>query len=98
MEISVRELKNRLSQVLSAARQGEEVTVTSHKRVIARIVGVPGDAADQCDGLTGAQRVALRRMLAEGVVTWHGGKPSGGPGQTVIEGRTMAGMILEDRG
>lgn len=98
MEVSVRELKNRLSQILSTAREGEEVTVTSHKRVIARIVGVPGEAADQCDGLTGAQRVALRRMLAEGAAYWHGGKPKGGPGHTVIEGRSMAEMVLEDRG
>lgn len=98
MEVSVRELKNHLSQILATAREGEDVTVTSHKRVIARIVGVPGEAAEQCDGLTGAQRVALRRMLAEGAARWHGGKPKGGPGHTVIEGRTMAETILEDRG
>lgn len=98
MEVSVRELKNHLSQILSAAREGDEVTVTSHKRVIARIVGVPGEVAEQCDGLTGAQRVALRRMLAEGAACWHGGKPKGGPGHTVIEGRSMAEMVLEDRG
>jgi prevent-host-death family protein len=97
MEVSVRELKSRLSQILSAARAGEEVTVTSHKRVIARIVGVPGETAEHCDGLTAVQRVALRRMLAEGAASWQGGKPKGGPGHTVIEGRTMADMILEDR-
>lgn len=97
MEVSVRELKNHLSQILSAARAGEEVTVTSHKRVIARIVGVPGAAAEACDGLTGAQRVALRGLLAEGAATWQGGKPKGGSGRTVIEGHTMAETILEER-
>lgn len=98
MEVSVRELKNHLSQILATAREGEEVTVTSHKRVIARIVGVAGEAAEQCDGLSGTQRVALRRMLTEGAASWRGGKPRGGPGHTVIEGRTMADMIIEDRG
>jgi prevent-host-death family protein len=97
MQVSVRELKSRLSQVLASAQAGEEITVTSHKRVIARIIGVPPESAMPSNGLTGAERAALRRMLAEGVAEWQGGKPTGGPGHTVIEGRTMADMVLEDR-
>ena len=98
MQVSVRELKNHLSRILAAARQGEEVSVTSHRRVIARIVGVPGEAVVAgIGGLSEAQRGALLELVAAGA-SWQGGKPRGGPGHTVIEGRTMAETVLEDRG
>jgi prevent-host-death family protein len=98
MQISVRELKNHLSQILASARQGEEVSVTSHRRVIARIVGVPDEAVVAgIGGLTAEQRSALLELVAEGA-SWQGGKPRGGRGHTVIEGRTLAEMVLEDRG
>ena len=98
MQVSVRELKNRLSQILASARQGEEVSVTSHRRVIARIVGVPGEAVVAgIGGLSDVQRSALLELVAEGA-RWQGGKPRGGQGHTVIEGRTMAETVLEDRG
>lgn len=98
MQVSVRELKNHLSQILASAQQGEEVSVTSHKRVIARIVGVPGESVVAgIGGLTEAQRSALLVLVADGA-SWQGGKPCGGPGHTVIQGKTMAETVLEDRG
>jgi len=46
MEVAVRELKDRLSELLRKAEAGEEIVVTSHGRPIARILPVeqPGPA------------------------------------------------------
>jgi prevent-host-death family protein len=99
MQVSVRELKSHLSQVLASAQDGEEVTVTSHKRVIARIVGVPQPPAVELPAAwTDAQRARVARLVQQGHLLWGGGKPRGGPAHTVIEGKTMADMVLEDRG
>ena len=46
MHVSIRELKAHLSQYLSRAQAGEAVEVTSHRKVVARIVGVPEGASD----------------------------------------------------
>ncbi len=40
MEVSVRDLKNHLSEYLRRARAGEEFVVTSHGRALARLSGV----------------------------------------------------------
>lgn len=99
MHISVRELKTHLSQVLASAQDGEEITVTSHKRVIARIVGVPGNPVENLPASwSEAQRTRVAELIQQGRLLWGGGKPEGGPAHTVIEGKTMAEMVLEDRG
>jgi prevent-host-death family protein len=46
MQVAVRELKAHLSRILSRAQGGEPIEVTSHNRLIARIVGIPGGMAD----------------------------------------------------
>lgn len=99
MHVSVRELKSHLSRVLASAQDGEEITVTSHKRVIARIVGVSeSPVADLPDTWSEAQRARVAGLIQQGRLLWGGGKPQGGPAHTVIEGKTMAEMVLEDRG
>ncbi len=99
MHISVRELKTHLSQVLASAQEGEEITVTSHKRVIARIVGVAENpAASLPAAWSDVQRTRVADLIQQGRLLWRGGKPAGGPAHTVIEGKTMAEMVLEDRG
>jgi len=40
MEVSVRDLKNHLSEYLRRARAGEEIVVTSHGHAVARLSGV----------------------------------------------------------
>ena len=64
MHVAIRELKASLSRVLARARAGEVIEVTSHDRPIARIVGIPDEAAD-----------GLRRLVASGAAAWAGGKP-----------------------
>lgn len=49
MEVSVRDLKNHLSEYLRRARAGEEILVTSHGRAVARLSGLSAQAADTDD-------------------------------------------------
>ncbi len=87
MEIAVRELKARLSQVLSLARGGEVILVTSHNKPVARIEGIP-PAADE----------GLRRLMTVGALSWNGGKPTFGPPVELSgSGTAVSQMVLEDR-
>jgi len=87
MTISVRELKTHLSRYLAEARAGKVIRVTSHRKEIARIIGVP-DADD--DGLA--------RLLAAGEAHWQGGKPVGAEIRISDEGDSLAEIVLRDRG
>lgn len=88
MDIAIHELKSQLSRVLAAARDGETIEVTSHRRPVARIIGIP---AQEDDG--------LRRLMADGALTWRGGKPRLTAPTTLVAGGTpVSGMVLEDRG
>lgn len=87
MEVSVREFKSHLSSYLARVQDGEELVVTSHKHPVARVIGVPADVP-----------AGIMRLLQTGQAEWHGGKPSGGRTRPVISGKTMAEMVLEDRG
>ncbi|NOX30610.1 MAG: type II toxin-antitoxin system prevent-host-death family antitoxin [Actinobacteria bacterium] len=40
MEIGIRELRDHLSQYVSAARDGQVVTVTDHGKAVAQLVGL----------------------------------------------------------
>ena len=88
MHVAVRELKSNLSTSVSVAQSGEVVEVTSHNKPIARIVGIPPQAEQ-----------GLRRLIANGVVSWTGGKP---PVATRVvlapTGKSVSQMVLEDRG
>ncbi|MBU1665657.1 MAG: type II toxin-antitoxin system prevent-host-death family antitoxin [Gammaproteobacteria bacterium] len=88
MHVGIRELKSGLSHVLAQAQAGEVIEVTSHNRPIARIVGIPahGDAG-------------LRHLIANGAVTWAGGKPEfEQPLVLSPSGTPVSQMVLEDRG
>lgn len=88
MQVAVRELKSRLSQVLARAQAGEVIEVTSHKKPIARIVGVPSNVDD-----------SLRDPIARGVLTWSGGRPQLEPPLVLTaQGRDVSDLLLEDRG
>ena len=87
MTVSVRELKAHLSQYLAKARAGQVIRVTSHRKEIARIIGVP-DTQD--DGVA--------RMLAAGEARWQGGKPSGSRIQLSDNGDSLSSIVLRERG
>ena len=88
MQIAIRELKATLSRVLSLAQGGEVIQVTSHRKPIARITGVPS-SADK----------GLQALIASGAVTWAGGRPTFKPLPLLAsEAKSVSDIVLEDRG
>ena len=87
MKVSIRELKAHLSQYLNSARAGQSFEIRSHRKVVARIVGVPPLAER-----------GLERLLAAGAATWGGGKPAGASLRLSVKGTPVSQIVLEDRG
>lgn len=87
MQVSIREFKAHLSRYLSQAQAGQPFDVTSHRKVVARIVGVP---ASEVEGVA--------RLVAGGAAQWGGGKPVGAEVRLSPVGRSVSEMVLEDRG
>ena len=87
MQVSMREFKSHLSRYVSQAQSGQLIELTSHRKVVARIIGV-----SQVDS------AGVERLLAAGVATWRGGKPIGATLGLQERGKPVSTMILEDRG
>ena len=88
MQIAIRELKATLSRVLSLAQGGEVIEVTSHRKPIARITGVP-DIAEK----------GLQVLIASGAVSWAGGRPTFKPVPLrASKAKSVSDMVLEGRG
>lgn len=87
MLVSVRELKAHLSQYLAEARAGKVIRVTSHRKEIARITGVPDTQDD-----------SLTRLLATGEAHWRGGKPVGARIVLSEQGEPLSRIVLRERG
>ena len=96
MNVSVRDLKARLSRYLREAHAGQDVVVTSRGRPVARLLAVSHDDAEKPSG----EELLRRLKLLPGVRLGAGGKPLGAknpirirPGQ-----KSLAEIVLEDRG
>ncbi|MCC5866799.1 MAG: type II toxin-antitoxin system prevent-host-death family antitoxin [Wenzhouxiangella sp.] len=87
MPVSIRELKAHLSQYLAEARAGKVIRVTSHRKEIARITGVPDTQDDQ-----------LARLLAAGEACWRGGKPAGARIRLSQQSEPLSQVVLRERG
>jgi prevent-host-death family protein len=87
MPVSVREFKANLSRYLSEARAGRTVEVTSHRKVIARVSGVP----DESDS-------GAKRLVALGAARWEGGKPEGDEIRLEEAGRNISEVVMDQRG
>lgn len=89
-EVSVRELKNRLTHYLRRLELGERFTVTRRGKPVATITPI-------------VEEDRLRRKLLElrerGIISWSGGKPQGLPRPVKLKGKgpTISEMVLEDR-
>lgn len=86
-EVGVREFKNRASSYIERAEAGEVITVTKRGKPVARLIpaGIsPG----------------LARLIAEGRVSWSGGKPELPTRRIKLKGPgpTMADYVNEIRG
>ncbi len=95
MEVSVRELKDHLSEYLRRAAAGEEIVVTSHARPIARLSGFVGEALSE-------EEQALARLRAQPWVSpaqIDGGLHLPRPRLKLEPGeKTVAERVVEDRG
>ncbi len=86
--VPIRQLKAQLSHFLSKARAGHPIEVTSHDKIVARIIGVPDEVGER-----------FGNLIASGAVTWHGGKPIGA--RIALGGQvrsSIAEQVIEDRG
>ncbi len=87
MEVSVREFKSHLAQYVLRAQAGQAIELTSHRKVVARLVGVPSATSE-----------GLGRLLASGAARWQGGKPTGAALVLRVGGKSLSDLVLEDRG
>ena len=86
--VPIREFKARLSHYLAQAGAGHGVIeITSHRRVVARVTGVPSEAGE-----------GIARLVAAGAASWRGGKPAGAAIRLAKRGRSLSELVLDDRG
>lgn len=87
MQVAIHELKAGLSRYLNHAQAGEVIEVTSHRRPIARIVGIPEGGPE-----------AIGRLIAAGVVAWNGDKPRfDDPVSLIGEATPVSQIVLAER-
>jgi len=86
MLVSVRQLKAHLSRYLAEARSGKVIHVTSHRKEIARLTGVPASGED-----------GVASLLVAGEAQWKGGKPVGARIKLSEEGEPVSDIVLRDR-
>lgn len=84
--VPVHEFKARLSHYLAQARAGKTIEIASHRKVVARVIGV----AD-------AETTGFARLLTTGLAEWQPGKPKGAAFKLSAGGKSLSDMALEDR-
>lgn len=87
MQVSMREFKSHLSRYVVQAQAGQLIELTSHRKVVARIVGIPA-----------AANAGVSRLLAAGAASWQGGKPAGAEISLLERGKPVSALVMEDRG
>lgn len=70
MEVSIRDMKNRLSEYLRLARRGQDVVITDRGRPVARLVPVGPEVSEEAD-------TVARTLALPWVRPGKGGKPKG---------------------
>ncbi len=93
MEVSIREMKNRLSQYLKRVRAGCEVVITDRGKPVARLVPIRPEEAKEAD-------IVARTLALPWVRPGKGGKPKGAKHPIPWKrGQKLASdIVLEDRG
>ena len=85
--VGVRDLKNKLSEMLRRVRGGESIVVTDRGRAVARLVPVREDDEHE----------TLRALTLTGRFSWSGGKPSGSAAAPRLRGAPAAGAVAKER-
>lgn len=95
MKVTVRELKNQLSEYLRRAQRGEDVIVTSHGNAVVRLVPV----SESSDPEPNAAELLKRLKNIPGVRVADGGKPKGAARAPRIKRgeKTLAQIVAEQR-
>ena len=86
MHVSIQNFKSHLSRYVSEAQSGLLIELTSHRKVVAKVIGVPP-----------SEGTGVSRLLAAGVATWQGGKPKGASIKLKAHTQSVSAMVLEDR-
>jgi prevent-host-death family protein len=89
-DVSVRDLKNSLSQYLRRVQDGEEIIVVSRRRPVARLSPL------QRPGKRTLQSVALRRLKDMAGVSWTGEKPALPSKLVKLRGNKLASEIVSE--
>lgn len=87
MEVSISDSKAHLSRYQAQARQGTILEITSHRRVIRRVTGVPESGTP-----------TLGELIAKGAAQWDGNKPRGAHIVLSKGGSPVSSIVLDDRG
>ena len=90
MKVGTRELKNRLSYYLRRVREGEELYVTDHGKVIARVQPVAPPKRSEAE--------ILRRLAERGDITVGRGRPQDFVPVRLRRKISASRMVIEDRG
>lgn len=86
MQVSIQEFKSHLSKYVSEAQAGSLIELTSHRKVVAKLIGVaPNDGT------------GVYQLLALGAVTWQGGKPLGASIKLNAHKQSVSAIVLQDR-
>jgi prevent-host-death family protein len=95
MNVSVRELKAKLSHYLKEARTGQNVVVTSRGRPVVRLLAVWEQTAEEPSG----EELLQRLKLIPGVRLGTAGKPLGAKSPIRVRRgqKNLAQIVLEDR-
>lgn len=87
MCVAIRELKSGLSHILAQAQRGEVVEMTSHNKLVARILGVSAGADTSLQALIGGGGLACRS-----------GKPDLAAPLSLQKGvKSVSAIVLENR-
>ncbi|MGH9958519.1 MAG: type II toxin-antitoxin system Phd/YefM family antitoxin [Pyrinomonadaceae bacterium] len=88
-DVSVRNLKNSLSEYLRRVQDGEEIIVVSRKRPVARL-----SPLQNASGKRNIHAVALRRLRELPGVSWTGEKPEPPNKLVKLRGSKLASEIV----
>jgi len=86
MLISIQEFKSHLAKYVAQAQNGQVIELTSHRKVVARIIGVPQYGSE-----------GVHRLLATGLASWDGGMPKGAAIKLSKGGKALSDIVIEDR-
>jgi prevent-host-death family protein len=87
--IGIRELKNRLSEVIRRIREGETMTITDRGHPVAVLMPIEDKSQDEI----------LRMLVKTGKIAWSGeqGNPAGCPGGPRFDDSPASDCVVEDR-